>query len=489
MAGIGFELKKVFKERSVANLLRGAFYSTFTIIGPMLIIIICFMLLFFVMEYQYIDYETRDLLASIILYVFIFSLVLTSPLAAVISRYIADKIFEERPDHIMPCYYTGLMMNVALGFVACAPFCIATVILGGVEPHIMLISGCMFMSLLFVFYNMTFITAIKEYRSIVMTFLTAMIFTIMLGYLLYQIIGIDFLVSILIAMTSGFMIVGFTLFSLVKKFFTENSGNYKDFMTYIKRYKLLFVTNMFYILGLYVHNFVFWAVSPFKIVVAATFHSAPPYDTATFLAMMTNITTTVLFTVRVEVNFHDRYQQYCQQLLGGIGTDIIISKNKMFQTLIKETVYIVMVQTVITIIVFLLLSIFGSFFGFGGTVLALYPSLAAGYFIIFVMYSMIIFLYYYDDSKGAVLSAFAFFIGTLVGALIAVNLRISLNGLGPFIGAFCGWTVAFLRLRYIERSIDRQMYCKGDLIRRVYSDPQGNLSMNPMKRFRFLKQD
>lgn len=46
----------------------------------------------------------------------------------------------------------------------------------------------------------------------------------------------------------------------------------------------------------------------------------------------------------------------------------------------------------------------------------IYPSLAVGYFILFLMYSAIIFLYYFNDLKGAVLTAVVFCSITFVGS-------------------------------------------------------------------------
>lgn len=482
MAGIGFELKKIFKERSVVNLLKGAFYSTFTVIGPMLITIVGFMLLFIVMGYQYIDYESRDLLISIVLYIFIFSLILTSPLSAIISRYIADKFFEEDLGGVMPCYYAGLLINVILGVICCVPFLVITVNTGDVDPLLMMMAGCMFMALLFVFYNMTFLSALKEYKTIVLTFLFGMSLALLLSYFFYQVLLLSFLFSILTSMTIGFMFIGFIIFSLIKKFFKINNNNYMDFLSYLWRYKLLFLTNLCYILGLYVHNFVYWNFEPLAIVVKTTFHSAPVYDTATFLAMMTNVSATVIFTVRVEINFHKHYQVYCQQLLGGTGKDINIAKSNMFHTLAKEILYIVQIQTSISIIIFLLLMIFASFFGFGGMVMTIYPALAAGYFVIYIMYCMIVFLYYYDDRIGAFVSSLVFFVATFAAAILSTYLKPGFYGISPFIGAFFGWTVAFFRLKYIEHNIDRLMFCKGKLVNKVYKKKQGTENLITISR-------
>jgi len=468
MAGIGFELRKIFKERGVVSLLKGAFYSTFTVIGPMLITMLSFMVLFAITGYQHIDYESKDLLVSITLYVFVFSLIFTSPLSAVVSRYIADRIFEEDLSAIMPCYYTGLAINMALGLLACAPVAIHMVAKGGVDPVVALIAAGMFMSMLMVYYNMTFISALKEYRTIALTFLAGMAIMLVLGFGMYRLIGVPFLRAVLGSMMAGFLYIGLQLYAFIRRFFNTTNHDYWGLLPYLRRFWLLLMTNMFYILGMYAHNFVFWFKSSLSITVAGTLYSAPVYDMAAFLAMMTNVSLLIIFTVRVETNFHERYQDYCQQLLGGVGKEIVMAKNNMFQIMVKEIQYIAQVQTGLSMIIFLFLMICAPALNFGGAIMTIYPALAAGYFVIFLMYCSIIMLFYFDDGLGAALSAGTFFVVTLVVSLAATSFRPSLYGIGAFIGAFCGWTIAFFRLRYIERNINRQMYCKGDLVKRVY---------------------
>lgn len=462
MAGIGFELKKIFKERSVVHLLKGDFYSTFAAIGPMLIIILCFILLFVVMGYQHVDMGQKDLLTSIILYVFIFSLITTSPLSAVLSRYIADKIFEEKMEDILACYDVGLLIHVVIGAALCVPFLVAAIRTGGVDPLVMLLSGCMFMALLFVFYNMTFLSALKKYRSIALTFLAGMCVTLAVSYFLYKLLNRSFLLSVLSGMAAGFLVIALVLFALVRRSFSENSNRYREFLSYLGRYKLLLLTNFCYIMGLYIHNLVYWNVPSLSLLVAKVFRSAPVYDLATFLAMMTSVSATVIFTVRVKMNFHERYQIYCQELLGGIGDNIVSAKENMFSTLGKEILYIVQMQTIISVIIYLILTAFAPFFSFGGLTMTLYPALAAGYFVVYILYCMIVFLYYFNDGIGSLLSSLTFFIGTFAVSILATRLSPSLYGIGPFAGAFAGWTVAFFRLKYIEKNLDRVIFCEGE---------------------------
>lgn len=96
----------------------------------------------------------------------------------------------------------------------------------------------------------------------------------------------------------------------------------------------------------------------------------------------------------------------------------------------------------------------------------IYPSLAVGYFILFLMYSAIIFLYYFNDLKGAVLTAVVFCSITFVGSIISTHLSPIWYGMGVVAGSFAGWTMAYARLRWIEKNMDTHIFCSGSLIPR-----------------------
>ena len=85
--------------------------------------------------------------------------------------------------------------------------------------------------------------------------------------------------------------------------------------------------------------------------------------------------------------------------------------------------------------------------------LKIYPSLAVGYFILFLMYAEIIFLYYFDDLTGAIWTAIVFCLVTWIGSLIATHLPVIWYGAGVIAGAFAGWSVAYARLRWEKKNI------------------------------------
>ena len=185
---------------------------------------------------------------------------------------------------------------------------------------------------------------------------------------------------------------------------------------------------------------------------------------ATCLALFTNISTLVIFVVKAETSFFGSYQAYLETVNGGGGEDIELAKKNMFRTLKSELFYIIRFQFIITIIIFILAMIFLPDFGFEGLILSIYPSLAAAYFVTFIMYCEVIFLFYFDDGVGTCMVTIGFCVGTLIATIITTYFNVVFAGLGLFCGAFIGWTIGYMRLRRVINKIDEQIFCRGAIV-------------------------
>ena len=103
--------------------------------------------------------------------------------------------------------------------------------------------------------------------------------------------------------------------------------------------------------------------------------------------------------------------------------------------------------------------------GFSGLVMQIYPCLAAGYFILFLLYAELIFLYYFNDMTGALLTAVCFCLGTFFGTLFSKQLPDIWYGAGLVMGSFLGFTIGYFRLRWVERHMDVHIFCQGELFK------------------------
>lgn len=465
MAGIGVKLNHIFQKNSIAADLVGFTYSTAITVAPMFVVILNILLMGWILGFNKVGYLNRELFSCTVLYIFIFSLLTVAPFNAVLSRYMSDVIYEERYQDILPCYYLGLLMNLILSCLVGIPFCLWEHFVGGVKVFYVFTGFCGYISLAMAIYSMIYLSICKDYEKISLFYtigmLVAFIFALVLRFLFHWSIT----ESMLFALVTGIFLIAVLEFSFVKRYFRNNSNRYKKVLGYFKKHWQLVVSNFLYMTGMYAHNFVFWN-SDMKMVVADSFVCNQPYDMASCLAMFTNISATIIFIAHIEMHFHEKYKAYSESVIGAKKADIENDKRRMFRQMGSSLMNLARIQFIITVAVYLMCIVLLPQFGFSGVVMNIYPCLAAGYFILFLMYAAILFLYYFNDMAGMVWTTLGFFLVTLAGSIFAMRLEENWYGIGVVLGSFTGWTIAYMRLRWVERNIDRHIFCRGDLLKR-----------------------
>ena len=322
---------------------------------------------------------------------------------------------------------------------------------------------CCFMSLVTVFYNMLYLSICKEYKLISLYFLIGMVCAFVLSLIFCWLLHFSIPYSMLLALCIGFFITAVLEGAKIHQFFPDNSEEYKRVFVYFRRYWHLIAINFLYTLGLFVHNFVFWNTD-MAMHLVNTFVCNQPYDMATCLAMFTNISASVIFISRVEMNFHERYKAYADAVFGGRGLDIRNSKARMFRQLGTEVMSLVRLQFIVSVIIYLIFVVFLPGMGYAGLVMRIYPMMAAAYFVLFLMYSLIIFQYYFEDLRGALFTAVSFCLSTLLLSILSTYMKSIFFGFGIWAGSMIGFTVAYMRLAWMERHLDEHMFCRGNIM-------------------------
>ncbi len=465
MAGIGVKLNSIFEKNSIVANLVGFTYSTAVTVAPMFLVILSILLMGWVLEFNSVGYVDRELFSCTVLYMFIFSLMSVSPFNAVLSKYMSDVIYEERYQDILPCYYLGLAMNLALSCLIGVPFCLWEHFVGGVKVFYVFTGFCGYISLVMAIYSMIYLSICKDYEKISLFFAIGMLEAFIVSLILRFFFHWNITEAMLFALLTGIFLIAVLEYSFVKRYFKRNSNNYRKVLGYFKKYWQLVVNNFLYIAGMYVHNFVFWNTD-MKMVVADTFVCNQPYDMASCLAMFTNISATIIFIANIEMHFHEKYKAFSESVIGAKKADIENDKRQMFRQMGISLMNLARIQFIITVAIYLLCVVMLPLFGFSGLVMSIYPCLAAGYFILFLMYSAMLFLSYFNDMSGMVMATLSFFAVTFIGSIFATRLDEIWYGLGVVLGSFTGWTVTYMRLRWIEKNIDRHVFCNGNLMKR-----------------------
>lgn len=463
MAGIGFELKKLFRKDGIFSTVIAGLYATVVTIGPTIMVILAINLMYFLLPYVQMPWMDREVLSSTILYVFIFSLIISSPLNIILSKYVADLIYEEKYNNLLPALDMGNLVLAVLVVLTGLPFGAAMYFIGELRLTYVAVSYLFYAGLAFTFYYMTFITLLKEYRRITWSFLISL--TVGIVFACCAVFLWDFYVTdaILDALAISFNMIAMLLLSRLRKYFRNHEGIGVVVLQYLKKYRQLFLANLFYTLGLYSHNFIFWTFSTYKVRVAKVFVSAPVYDVVTYLAMLSNLSILVIFVVNVETKFHTAYQTYCSSIIGDSGTNIIKARDNMEKVLRREFLYIVQLQMLVNVGIFILVTAFAPELGITGQILTMYPVMSVAYMILYLIQCLMIFQYYLDDRSGAQTVGFLFMTGTIIGSLISVRLPAVFAGLGVFFGSLVGFTAAFFRIRYKLIHLDEHIFCRASL--------------------------
>lgn len=466
MAGIGIRLNRIYEKHTLASTLYGAAYSMLATITPMLVVIGTLLLMYVVLGFEQVRYYDRELFACTVLYVFIFALLAASPFNSVLSKFVGDRIFEERYEDILPCIYVGLFLNMTLACLIGIPFCVYGVVVGKLPLYWMCTGFCAYVGLSLSFYQMLYLSIIKAYKKISLFFALSMAVTFLLSLVFRFLVGFSIVYSMLLAMVIGFLMIACLEYGYTKTYFFQNSHHYREVFRYFRVYWKLIFSNFFYVLGLYIHNFVFWTKADMRLVLADTFVCNQPYDMASCIAMFTNLSASVIFIANVEMQFHDRYQEYMESILGGRLKDIQKAKKRMFRLVGNQLMRMTQLQYIISVVLFLLCILLLPRFGISGLAMTIYPCLAAGYFVLFLTYTIILYLQYLNDLTGTLLTGLVFCTVIGVVSVAAKAFPAQFYGVGVFVGSVAAWTFAYFRLRWLERTLDAHIYCRGSLLKK-----------------------
>lgn len=463
-------------------------YSFATTLIPLLVVILALLVMYKILPYDSTPYNSRELLSSSILYVFILSLLFTAGLGAPVSRFLANAVYKENYSKIMPCYYSGLLICLVFEAFFSIPLYYQEVKRGGADFSFVIITYLMLIILTIVFYNLTFVSATKRYKDIALFFSMGMGISVIFSFFLQKVVGV--VAAIQDSLMIGFLAVALLEFGLILSSFPKGDLSYWDFPLYLQNSKRLFLANLFYSLGLFVHNFIFWT-GELGRVTAKVYLNAPVYDLASAVAMYTNIMASVVFVIEIETRFASRYKSYSDAVVSGRWKDILLMKKRMFRMLSDIIMKAVEIQFISAVVIFLICSVLLPRIGFSGLPMSIYPCLAAGYFAVYVMYGQILFLYYFEDDTGALITSIVFLAGTILCSKITMQfLPITWYGMGLLGGAMLGWTYGYFRLKWLEENFDAHIFCTGQVIEsrpekfpesKIYDRKSGGLRDHPVK--------
>lgn len=450
MAGIGFELKRLFAKKGILATLRAYGYAGMICAGPMLLGFALLLGVIFLANYFGAARHDRELLVSMITYALLASLTVTSIFSMLTTRYTSDMLYEERNERVMPSFYGSISIMLVAGGLLYGVF----LIFSGVALIYQVLSFIYFMTLIITWTEVNYLTAIKDYRSIMLAFTVALAATFVIGFLLIKLTPLPIIASLFIAVVIGYGIMAVWYFILLYRYFPEGFGTSMGFLKWFSKYPYLAGIGFFTTLGLFGHLVLMW-FSDIGEQIEGLFYGAPEHDVAALMAFFSILITTINFVTSVEVRFYPKYRNYFSLFNeGGSVGDIETAEKSMIDVLRDEISYLAQKQAFTTI----LFIVVGTLvlprlpLGFNDDMLGMFRVLCVGYALYAIGNSVMLILLYFADNKGAFFTTLLFAAGTNIMTLVIMLFSETFYGFGFVIGGAIYCIVVFFRLeKYISK--------------------------------------
>lgn len=458
MAGIGFELKKIYGRKTLAANLWGTIYATMTTIGPAVLSAVLLLVLKLLMNQAGLTVLEERFFISSTTHVFIIATLCAVLLAAPVSRYISDCIFLGRESDICPSAFGVLTLSTIVSGIVMFLLCVGMYYSqDGVAMSFLVSYYFLGVLVTDVYSMMTYTSALKHYKALTFSFLTGLLLAVAVYFLCTKQWGINKVTAACMALVCCYFLVVFALVFQCVKAFGVPQGRYFAFLSYFRRYPKLAVGGFAYTLGIYCPTIIYWFFSGIAEQVSV-FRTAPAYDFALFLAVFVNMPSLVIFVVKVETSFYEKYTLYVSALNNGTHDLIRKERGVMVRELRHQLFFVYEIQLIITVVLACLSSVFLPYLNASTHMLQMFVILSLGIYTVFCMYFTIIVFYYFSDYGSACISALVFLTVTVLGAAGAARMN-DFYPLPLLLGGLCGWIVSFLLLRRRMEKLDSFLMC------------------------------
>jgi uncharacterized membrane protein len=446
MAGIGFRLKKLIEEDSLSSIGKAYMHASFITSGPWLFTIIALQFFTFYARgaTQTEDYQNFN---AIIAYNFAFSLIFTSPFFIVTTRYLADRIFV----HDMTRAPSILAASMAALLCVQAPIGIwfyfgyanlsATVAFHA-YLNLLLLSSIWLVGV--------FLTVLKEYAVITLSFCIGMAVGIISGYFLREYYSIP---GLLMGFNIGLTVVVFGMVGeIISEYNFPINWNLKEYFSYYKKYADIAITTTLYNLGLWFDKIVLcFADNAVKLESNLIINF--DYFQGMFLAYFAIIPVIAIFFISVETNFFNHYHTFYRDILSGVPYSKIKENHaSLKKSLIEGARTVVILQGVICFFAIASGPKLFEFYNIDPIHLQVFSYGVLGGFFHIVMLFITIIMSYFDDRRGTFWIYFVFCFSNGIFSYLTMKLGIQFHGMGYFFASMLACVVSLLVLfRHIEK--------------------------------------
>jgi uncharacterized membrane protein len=449
MAGIGFEIRKILRERSIFSIVRAFLYSGVVSSGPWIISMVSiFIAGYFANEFFHSQKKAIEF-TIMITYLIAFSLILSGFFQLSFTRFVSDLLFEGKRDEVLANTVGVTILNMIVGFLFISPFSISiymatkNVLLSFAFHNTFLVLNALWIV------NVV-LTGLKNYKYITYSFLVSYLLIVVLIFFFGN-KGIEFF---MIAFFIGQAILLFLLMGLLFYEFSSDKLVKFDFLK--THYKDLIWIGFLLNFSIWIDKFLFWYNPSTSEEVIGFLRYSPIYDYPIFLAYLSIAPAMAMFLLRIETDFAFAYDKYFSAAReGGTLKELYMYANDMIDAARVGLSEILRIQLLVVFIIVLFSKPIFNVFKIPIVYIPLFIVDLIGTTLQALFMSILTVLFYLDKRKEVLI---------LVASLFVLNFSLTILSqiLGPFFYGY-GFTVAYFLvsiggLYVVNKSLKRIHY-------------------------------
>jgi uncharacterized membrane protein len=450
MAGIGFEIKKILKEKTILSLIKSYSYAGMISSGPWLISMISIFIAGFITYNLFNDTKLVIEFTILITYLIALSLIITSFLQLSFTRYLADKIFEKEIQKVFPNTIGAVFVSIVAGAVFIIPWSISIYH----EKNLL----CAFLFFInFIIYCGIWIvnivlSGLKNYKAIIFSFFVSYTVIVVL-ILLFAKHGLNY---ILLSFLIGEVILFLSLLYIIKKNYHINKFIEFDFLKKNKMYKSLIFIGFFLTASVWVDKFIFWYMPQTSSSVLGMFRYSPIYDFPIFLAYLAIAPGMAMFLLRIETDFVEYYHKYFDAVrTTGTLNELYFYGNEMIKQARFALIEILRIQILTTLVIVLFSEQIFNFFHMPKIYLHLFYVDMIGTSLQLFFMSVVTVLFYLDKRKEILFLAISVFILNAALTLLSIKFGVFYYGYGFGLAFFISSLMAIV---FLNKTFKRLHY-------------------------------
>lgn len=437
MAGIGFEIKKILRHQTFFSEFTAYLYAATVSSGPWLMSILTLALLGIYRGPRL--HASQELFRATVIYAYAFSLIFVGIVQLVATRYLADRYYEKDTRATLPAFSTCAILVLGPGAIS-SSLCFS---LFQVSILHKLCAVILFLVVSMIWLNMIFLSAIKDYASIVIAFSLGSAISVFAAVFLGRFMDTE---GYLLGYIIGQSVIMFWLLArLLAEFPAAGIWDPNLKSNFIKYWDLMLIGFM-YNLAIWIDKFVFWIAGDSRVIVP-WYKTHDLYDAPVFWAYLTVMPTLALFLVKIETRFYEHYQRYFAKIIGKQDLAGILSEKEQMTVGLKDNLREIMIlQGTITVACIVYAPDLVKMANLVPLQIPLFRVCLIGAFLNVLLSVGIIVLFYFD-SRRSVLCVVALFLALNAGfSFLTTRLGIQFYGYGYAYACLISLMLAFYLL-------------------------------------------